>query len=380
MKKEKIWIYLENGDFFEANSFGCSGETVGELVFNTSMTGYQEILSDPSYAGQFVTFNFPEIGNVGVNEHDMQSSRFWCKGVIVHNYSESYSNYRATNSLSAELKKFNTIGICDIDTRKLVKIVREQGVMMMIASTNISDKDILKELLERSPKIKDINFIDKVSTKKSYIHNEGIWCADTQKYNKAKRSNKKIIVIDFGVKRAILNELVHSGFEVEVINANFDADDIILKYNQGKIDGLFLSNGPGDPMRLTEQIVQIKKLIKTDIPIFAICLGHQLLSIAFGHDTYKLKFGQHGGNHPVFSNQKVEITAQNHNYNVPKTIEQVAHITHYNLFDKTIEGVQYKNKNIFSVQHHPEANPGPKESSYIFKKFNKLCDKPAIKI
>ncbi|MBT3280993.1 MAG: glutamine-hydrolyzing carbamoyl-phosphate synthase small subunit [Campylobacteraceae bacterium] len=367
----KIYIYLENGTFLEANSFGASGTAVGEIVFNTSMTGYQEIITDPSYAGQFVTFTTPEIGNVGVNDDDMESTKAHCKGVLVRNYQKEYSNYRSNKALHELLEENNTLGICDIDTRYLTKMLRDEGAMMMIASTEISNKDELKAKLELSPRIEDINYIEQVSTKETYVHKSGAWNQETQSYNKAIMSDKKVVVIDFGVKRNILNELVESGLEVEVIPSNFDADTLINRFNNGEIGGVFLSNGPGDPLTLTKEKEQVQKLIKTNIPMFAICLGHQMLSIAHGFDTFKLKFGQHGGNHPVAANGVVEITAQNHNYNVPDEIIQIAEITHQNLFDNTIEGVKYNDKNIFSVQHHPEASPGPHESKYIFDEFAK---------
>jgi carbamoyl-phosphate synthase small subunit len=366
----KIYIYLENGTFLEASSFGATGTQVGEIVFNTSMTGYQEIITDPSYAGQFVTFTMPEIGNVGVNADDMESMSAYCKGIFVRNYNDKYSNFRGKNTLASLLKENDVLGICDIDTRYLTKMLRDEGAMMMIASTKISSKRELKEILEKSPRIENINYIKEVSTKNSYIHKTGAWNCDTQSYNKAIMSDKKIVAIDFGIKRNILNELVEAGLEVEVIPSNFDAQELIDRFNNDEIGGVFLSNGPGDPLTLTEEKIQIQKLIKTNIPIFAICLGHQMLSIAHGYDTYKLKFGQHGGNHPVANTSNiVEITAQNHNYNVPDNIEDIASITHKNLFDNTIEGVKYDNKNIFSVQHHPEASPGPHESKYIFSEF-----------
>ncbi len=371
---QKVWIYLENGTFLEANSFGATGTSVGELVFNTSLTGYQEIITDPSYAGQFITFTMPEIGNVGVNEDDMESSTAYCKGVLVRNYHHEYSNYRAQNDLDSLLKENGVLGITDIDTRYLTKMLRDEGAMMMIASTEIDNKDELKKLLQQSPRIEDINYIKEVSTKEPYIHKFGAWNHKTLSYNKAVMSDKKIVVIDFGVKRNILNELVEAGLEVEVVPASFKADDLIKKFEDKKIGGIFLSNGPGDPLTLTQEKEQIQKLINANIPIFAICLGHQLLSIAHGYDTYKLKFGQHGGNHPVanLETKVVEITAQNHNYNVPNEIIKIAEITHKNLFDNTIEGVKYKNKEIFSVQHHPEASPGPHESKYIFDEFAKI--------
>ena len=371
---QKVWIYLENGTFLEAESFGATGTTVGEIVFNTSMTGYQEIITDPSYAGQFVTFTMPEIGNVGINEDDMESSTAHCKGVLVRSYHHEYSNFRAQNDLESLLKENNVLGIKNIDTRYLTKMLRDEGAMMMIASTEISDKETLAKQLSESPRIEDINYIEQVSTKETYVHKNGAWNHATMSYNKAVMSDKKIVVVDFGVKRNILNELVESGLEVEVVPSSFDADELIARFENKEIGGIFLSNGPGDPLTLTQEKKQVQKLITAGIPMFAICLGHQMLSIAHGFDTYKLKFGQHGGNHPVANPETkvVEITAQNHNYNVPDSIVEIAEITHKNLFDNTIEGVKYKNKEIFSVQHHPEASPGPHESKYIFNEFAKI--------
>lgn len=369
---KKVWIYLENGTFLEAKSFGAEGTSVGEIVFNTSLTGYQEIITDPSYAGQFITFTMPEIGNVGTNSNDMESSTAYCKGVLVRAHNNNYSNFRAEDSLEALLIEHNILGICDIDTRYLTKMLRDEGAMMMIASTEISNKEELAKKLEESDRIEDINYIKQVSTKESYIHKSGAWNHAKMSYNPAVMSDKKVIVIDFGVKRNILNELVESGLEIEAIPSDFNADDLIARFENKEIGGIFLSNGPGDPLTLTEEKKEVQKLIDKNIPIFAICLGHQMLSIAHGFDTYKLKFGQHGGNHPVTNNGIVEITAQNHNYNVPDNITDIAEVTHTNLFDNTIEGVKYKNKPIFSVQHHPEASPGPHESKYIFNEFAKI--------
>ena len=375
MSMNKIYIYLENGTYLEANSFGAKGTSVGEIVFNTSLTGYQEIMSDPSYAGQFVTFTMPEIGNVGVNDQDMESSSAHAKGMIVRKYQDRYSSFRAEDSLANFLLKHNIIGICDIDTRYLTKMVRDEGAMMMIASTEISDKDELKKVLENSPRIEDINYIEQVSTKKSYVHTSSTYNdKEGFEYDEAPEAKAKIAVIDFGVKRNILNEIVSSGIGVEVIPNDFKAEDLIQSYKNKSIDGVFLSNGPGDPLVLKKEQEQIKKLIAAQVPMFGICLGHQLLSISHGYDTYKLKFGHHGGNHPV-KNEKtglVEITAQNHNYNVPDNITQIASVTHTNLFDNTIEGLKYNDAPIFSVQHHPESSPGPKESRYIFSEFLSL--------
>ena len=368
---QKVWIYLENGTYIEADSFGAKGTQVGEIVFNTSLSGYQEIVSDPSYAGQFVTFTMPEIGNVGVNDEDMESKGAYAKGMIVRSYQGRYSNFRAKGSLEEFLVEHGVMGICNIDTRYLTKMVRDEGAMMMVASTEISDSDALKKVLESSPRIEEVNYIKEVSTKESYIHKDGVYDAFNFCYNTPPKAEAKIVAIDFGVKRNILNELTQACMEVEVVSNDFEASTLISRYESKEIDGVFLSNGPGDPLVLKKEQEEIKKLIEAKVPMFGICLGHQLLSISHGYETYKLKFGHHGGNHPV-KNAKggfVEITAQNHNYNVPDAITEIAEVTHTNLFDNTIEGLKYKDEPIFSVQHHPESSPGPKESRYIFTNF-----------
>jgi len=374
---QPIYIYLENGTFLEAKSFGARGTSVGEIVFNTSMTGYQEIVTDPSYAGQFVTFTMPEIGNVGCNAEDMESKGAWCKGIIVRQYQDVPSNFRSEEPLHELLKRFGILGICDIDTRFLTKMVREEGAMMMIASTEVSDKSKLAEMLKNAPHISEVNYIEEVSTKEPYIHKSGHYDAIHYCYNDAPEPKAKIVALDFGIKRNILNELTQAGMEVEVVPNTVDADELISKYKNGEIDGVFLSNGPGDPLILKSEQEKIKKLIEAKVPMFGICLGHQLLSIAHGYDTYKLKFGHHGGNHPVKNlvTGAVEITAQNHNYNVPDEITEIAQVTHTNLFDGTIEGVKYKDSPIMSVQHHPESSPGPHESRYIFNEFLKMIQR-----
>jgi carbamoyl-phosphate synthase small subunit len=367
----KVALYLENGVYLEADSFGAEGTSVGEIVFNTSLTGYQEIISDPSYAGQFITFTMPEIGNVGVNDDDQESRGVYAKAVIVRNYQADYSNFRGKENLSDYLKKHGIIGICGIDTRFLTKIMREEGAMPAIASTECFDKDELAKKLAASPKIGDINYIKEVSTTEAYTHSQAAWNEMNFCYKDSCGDLKKIVAYDFGAKLNILNELTEAGAAVEVVPHHTKAEGVIERFKNGEVKGVFLSNGPGDPLVLKEEVAEIKKLIAADIPIFGICLGHQLLSIAFGYETYKLKFGHHGGNHPV-KNLKtggVEITAQNHNYNVPNEILEVAEPTHINLFDDTIEGLRYKNKKVFSVQFHPESSPGPHESKYLFKEF-----------
>ena len=372
---QKVSLYFENGTLLEAKSFGATGTSVGEVVFNTSMTGYQEIVTDPSYAGQFVTFTTPEIGNVGCNAEDMESKGAYCKGIIVRSYQARPSNFRCEETLAELLEKHGVLGITEIDTRFITKMLRSEGSMMMVASTEIHEADELKKVLESSPRIEDVNYIEQVSTKKTYKHTSSTYNEKEEfSYEEAPESQAKIAVIDFGVKRNILNEIVSAGISVDVLPNDFKAEDLIAQYEDKTIDGVFLSNGPGDPLVLKKEQEQIKKLIAAKVPMFGICLGHQLLSISHGYDTFKLKFGHHGGNHPV-KNEKtglVEITAQNHNYNVPDNITEIATVTHTNLFDETIEGLRYNDSPIFSVQHHPESSPGPKESRYIFSEFLSL--------
>lgn len=369
------WIYCANGWYFEASCFAGSGTRVGEIVFNTSLSGYQEIITDPSYAGQFITFSMPEIGIVGVNEQDCESRGVFASGVLVRHYGDFASNFRAQESLKAFLDKHNVLGICGVDSRALVKMIRLQGAMMMVASSEISDKAELKKILESSPKIEQQNHIKSVSTKQKYTHKHGVFDFASMDYSEPK-TRYKVAVIDFGAKRNILNELLSAGLSAEVLPYEFDASELIARFERGEIDGVFLSNGPGDPKMLGAQIAQIKLLIDKKIPIFGICLGHQLLALAHGYETHKLKFGHHGGNHPVkdLINNAVEITSQNHIYSVPESIEQVAEVTHRNLFDNTIEGVRYKNAPIFSMQHHPEASPGPRESRCVFEQFARLIE------
>jgi carbamoyl-phosphate synthase small subunit len=265
------------------------------------------------------------------------------------------------------------MGISGIDTRYLTQMIRREGAMEMIASTETHDKDTLQKMLNASPGIEEINYIESVSTDEAYVHRQGRYDMGSFSYTQPE-TEKRIVAYDFGIKRAILNELVNSGIEVEVVPHDTPAHEIIQAYKKGEIDGVFLSNGPGDPLILSQEKKHIRELLAARIPMFGICLGHQMLSIAHGYDTYKLKFGHHGGNHPVKNQQTgaVEITAQNHNYNVPEEIREIAEVTHINLFDNTVEGVKYRGEPVMSVQHHPEASPGPHESSYVFTLFRKM--------
>lgn len=365
------YIYLENDIFLKAKAFGKGGTACAEMVFNTSMTGYEEIMSDPSYAGQFIVFTMPEIGIVGINDDDMESSKIYASGVIMREFNNTPSNFRSQKTLEDFFLQQGKFGVYGVDTRYLTKILRDEGSQNAIISTTISDKEALKKELENSSKIDEINYVQLVSTKSKYSHKQGAWNHSQKAFNEFNPQDKKVAVIDYGCKKNILNELCEVGLEVEVYPHDVDAQILIDKFKKGEINGVFLSNGPGEPRMLKNEIAQIKELIKADIPMFGICLGHQLLSNAHGYETYKLKFGQHGANHPVINliTQNIEITTQNHNYNVPESISEIAQITHRNLFDGTIEGVSYNNKKIFSVQHHPEASGGPNESKYIFKEF-----------
>nr|WP_314068924.1 glutamine-hydrolyzing carbamoyl-phosphate synthase small subunit [uncultured Campylobacter sp.] len=365
------YIYIENGIYLQAKAFGKGGSAFGELVFNTSATGYEEIISDPSYAGQFIIFTMPEIGIVGINENDKESSKIHASGIFVRNFNNEPSNFRSQMSLEDYFLQNEKFGVYDIDTRFLTKMLRDQGSLRAFVSTEISDKAALKKALSESARIEEINYVSIVSTKAPYKHTSGRWDAERGSYSQPASCGKKIAVIDYGVKRNILNELCDLGLGVEVFPHDVKAESLIAKFKEGQIDGVFLSNGPGEPRMLKEEIAQIKKMVEARVPIFGICLGHQLLSNAMGYETYKLKFGQHGANHPVqnLRTKSIEITAQNHNYNVPEIIAQICEITHRNLFDGTIEGVRYREYPVFSVQHHPEASAGPTESKYIFKEF-----------
>ncbi|RDU71939.1 carbamoyl-phosphate synthase small subunit [Helicobacter aurati] len=413
MGLQDIFLYFENHLFIKAKCFGylntAADYIVGEAVFNTSMTGYQEIITDPSYAGQFIVFCMPEIGIVGCNEKDMESKQTFARGIIIRNLNQMKSNFRAEKNLLAFCQEHNLMGICDIDTRGLVRMLRDNGTMMMIASCVLQDSESLRIALEKEKNIREVNLVQEVSTKHTYIHKDSLFDFQSFAYRSidalqqeceyqesnqildtssdssmqptisntaTKQAYKKIVAIDFGIKRNILNELSAVGLLVEVIPYDFNAEDLVRRYKQKEIGGIFLSNGPGDPQFLQNEINKIKILIQAKIPMFGICLGHQLLSNAFGHPTYKLKFGQHGGNHPVRNIQSnvLEITAQNHNYNVPESISEIALITHRNIFDNTIEGVRYKDYPIFSVQHHPESSPGPREASKLFREFANIVD------
>jgi len=364
------FLVLEDGTVFKGVSFGAEGEVTGEVVFNTSITGYQEILTDPSYYGQMVTMTYPLIGNYGINEEDFESIKPYVSAFIIKEYSTVYSNYRATTSLGDFLKKHNIIGIEKIDTRRLVRHIREKGSMNAIISTVDDNIDKLTEKAKNIDSIVGKDLVQYVSCKSPYEWTEGTWDLENG-YKKYDKFDLHIVAVDFGVKRNILRYFADNGCKVTVVPYTYTFSQI----KDLNPDGLFLSNGPGDPEPIKNGIEIAKQAIESDIPTFGICLGNQIMSLALGGKTYKLKFGHHGGNQPVMDlkTQKVEITAQNHCFAVDvASIKDKVEVSHINLNDKTIEGIEVKDKPAFAVQYHPENGPGPHDAAYLFERFVKL--------
>ena len=373
----KAFIALEDGTIFEGVSFGASGERLGEVVFNTSMTGYQEIMTDPSYKGQIVTMTYPLIGNYGINKEDIESSGPKVEGFIIKEKSKITSNWRSEKSLDEYLKENNIIGIEGVDTRSLTLHIRTKGAMKGIVSTiDLNPKSLIKKA-KNSPGLVGRDLVKEVTCKKSYnaktIHllphapypSEASGAGSTL-YPNVRLF--KVVAMDFGIKYNILRCLIDAGCDVTVVPADTKAKDI-LAYNP---DGIFLSNGPGDPTAVTYAIEEIQKLLGKK-PIFGICLGHQLLGLAFRGETFKLKFGHRGANHPVkdLKTGKIEITSQNHGFSVDinSLNKEDVELTHINLNDNTLEGMAHRKLPVFSVQYHPEASPGPHDSRYLFKRF-----------
>jgi len=365
----KAILLLEDGTVFKGTSFGAKGRKCGEVVFNTSMTGYQEILTDPSYNEQIITMTYPLIGNYGTNQSDCESRKIYASGFIVKENSEYPSNWRSKYSLSDYLESKNVIGLEGIDTRKLVKHIRTQGAMKGIISSTDLNIDKLKKKLEIYPGLVGRDIVKDVTVKKQYSWNKAV--VDVLNGNEQKTEKKyKVVAFDFGIKQNILRLLCSHGCDVKVVPAATSAEEVLSQ----KPNGVFLSNGPGDPAPVNYAIETVKKLLGK-VPVFGICLGHQILSLALGGKTYKLKFGHRGANHPVKNLQtgKIEITSQNHGFCVGmdslknKNIE----LTHLNLNDNTVEGIRCKEVAAFSVQYHPEASPGPHDSTYLFAEFTK---------
>jgi carbamoyl-phosphate synthase small subunit len=372
-------LALEDGRCFEGTAFGSIGTTTGEICFNTSMTGYQEVITDPSYRGQIVSMTYPQIGNYGINPEDAESKGPHIRALVIGELCEVPSNWRSTQSLSSYLEENHILGIEGVDTRALTKHLRSLGAMRACVTTEL-DADAAIAAAKASPSMEGMDYVTEVSTPDSYLWAEESreWAlpnvlAGKQGYYVALPPVRhRIVAYDFGLKYNILRRLRQAGFEVEVVNSNTTAAEVLAK----KPDGLFLSNGPGDPAALGEIHKEIRQLIGK-LPIFGICLGNQILAHAFGGATFKLKFGHRGGNQPVkdLRTGKISITSQNHGFAVdPDSLPPEIEVTHINLNDNTVEGMRHRDFPVFSVQYHPEAAPGPNDATYFFKEFADLID------
>ena len=365
-------LVLENKSIFKGLGLGYQGDVTGEICFNTSLTGYQEIISDPSYAGQIINFTFPHIGNVGTNNEDIESDKIWTRGVIFNSEITSPSNYRSLHNLDNWLKKNKIVGITGLDTRSLTNFIRDKGAPKGTIANNKIGKFNISKLLKKTinwPGLKGMDLAKEVTTPKTYIWKGYKTWKKINGYEKNKNKKFKIVAIDYGIKKNILRYFSDYDCEVKVVSCKKKSEEIFKL----KPDGIFLSNGPGDPAATGKYaITVVKDLIKGGLPLFGICLGHQILALALDAKTQKMKLGHRGANHPVknLTTNKVEITSQNHGFEVIKeSLKKNTEITHLSLFDNSIEGIRLKNKPVFSVQYHPEANPGPQDSKYLFNHF-----------
>ena len=365
-------LVLENKKIFRGIGIGYQGEATGEVCFNTSLTGYQEIISDPSYAGQIINFTFPHIGNVGTNKEDFESDKIWTKGVIFNSEITSPSNYRSFQHLDAWLKKNKIVGITGLDTRSLTNFIRDKGAPKGTIAYSKKSKFHINKLINSTIKwsgLKNLDLAEKVTTQKNYIWKGLKTWRKEYGFRKNNQNSFHVVAIDYGIKKNIVRYFSDFKCKVTVVSCNTSAEKILSL----KPDGVFLSNGPGDPAATGKYAIQIiQNLIKKKMPLFGICLGHQILALALGGKTKKMKLGHRGANHPVKNliSENVEITSQNHGFevvreNLPKNIQ----ITHKSLFDNSIEGIRLKNNPVFSVQYHPESNPGPQDSVYLFQQF-----------
>ena len=370
-------LALEDGSLFYGESIGVPGQAVGEVVFNTAMTGYQEILTDPSYARQMVTLTYPHIGNTGTNPEDMESASVFATGLIIRDLPVLHSNFRATESLPVFMRRHKLVGIAGIDTRRLTRLLREQGaqngcILALEKSGKLSMKTALK-MARAFPGLKGMDLAKVVSTKKSYSWDEGLWELGTG-FEQKTDSRFHVVAYDFGIKRNILRMLAARGCRLTVIPAQTAAEDVLKM----KPDGVFLSNGPGDPEPCSYAIKAIKKIVNTGLPVFGICLGHQLLGLASGARTIKMKFGHHGANHPVLDidTGRVMITSQNHGFAVDEaSLPSNLRMTHRSLFDDSVQGLERRDQPAFCFQGHPEASPGPHDVSPLFDRFIEMMQK-----
>ena len=371
MTEERAILALADGTIFEGISIGASGEVNGEIVFNTSMTGYQEILTDPSYAKQIVTLTYPHIGNTGTNTEDKESDNIWSSGLVVRSISQIESNWRKEETLSEYLIKNKILGISNIDTRKLTRIIRNKGAQSasIIAGHSANQEKAIK-LANQFEGLSGMDLAKEVTTYSSYEWNEGTWRGDKGS------SGLKVAVFDFGIKKNILRILADRGYQLRVFPAETSYQEI-MEYGP---DGVFLSNGPGDPEPCTYAIETITQLSKKNMPLFGICLGHQLLALSLGGKTSKMKFGHHGANHPVqdLKTMKVAVSSQNHGFTVEEdSLPDNVKVTHKSLFDGTIQGIEHESKPFFSFQGHPEASPGPHDLKSLFNRFEENMNKNA---
>ena len=375
-------LVLENKTIYRGIGIGYQGTATGEVCFNTSLTGYQEIISDPSYAGQIINFTFPHIGNVGTNKEDHESDKIWTKGIILNSEITSPSNYRALANLDTWLKKNKIVGITGLDTRSLTNFIRDKGAPKGTVSFSNTGKFNINKLTNLTVKwngLKNLDLAEKVSTKKNYIWSGLKTWKKESGFIKNKTKSLNVVAIDYGIKKNILRYFSDFNCKVTIVPCKTNAKEILKL----KPHGIFLSNGPGDPAATGKYAIgTIKELIKKEMPIFGICLGHQILALTLGAKTKKMKLGHRGANHPVKNliKNNVEITSQNHGFEIikeslPKNIE----VTHKSLFDNCIEGIRLKNKPVFSVQYHPESNPGPQDSVYLFQEFINNMKKNAKK-